>query len=245
MGRAHEVRAASMAKTAAMKSSKYAKWGKEIFAAAKSGVPDPEMNQSLKRVIERAKKDQVPADVIKRAITKAQGVASGASKEKTYEGYGSGNVAIIVECLTDNDNRTFTDVRTAFNKTGGTLGTSVGYLFNRKAKFVFEGMTEDEAMEALMNGDADFEDLSVDEDGFVNIIAGTADFDAIKAALEAAKEDIDFETAEIAMVPSTSVDLDADHEAKFRRLLGLLSEIDDVQEVYHNANLSDEEEDEE
>lgn len=242
MGRAHEVRAASMAKTAAMKSSKYAKWGKEIFLAAKAGVPDPEMNQSLKRIIEKAKKDQCPAEVIKRAIAKAQGVASGASKEKVYEGYGSGNVAMIVECLTDNDNRTFTDVRTAFNKTGGTLGTSVGYLFSRKAKFVFDGMTEDEAMEALMNGDADCEEITSDEDGYITIIASSSDFDTIKKALEAAKEDIEFETAEVTMIPSTSVDLDEDHEAKFKRLLGLLSEIDDVQEVYHNANIVEEDE---
>ena len=201
MGRAHEVRAASMAKTAAMKSSKYAKWGKEIFQAAKAGVPDPEMNQSLKRTIERAKKDQCPADVIKRAIAKAQGVASGASKEKVYEGYGPGNVAMIVECLTDNDNRTFTEVRTAFNKTGGTIGTAVGYLFSRKALFDFEGLSEDEAMEALMNAELDFEDLTTDEDGMVHIVAAASDFNAIKAALEAAKSDIEFETASVDMVP--------------------------------------------
>jgi peptide/nickel transport system substrate-binding protein len=187
MGRAHEVRAASMAKTAAMKSAKYAKWGKEIFQAAKAGVPDPEMNQGLKNTIARAKKDQCPADVIKRAIEKAQGVKSGATKEKVYEGYGPGQVAVIVECLTDNDNRTFTEVRTAFNKTGGTIGTAVSYMFSRKAVFAFEGLSEDEAMEALMAGDADFEDLSTDEDGFVNITADPSQFDAIKAALEAAK----------------------------------------------------------
>ena len=244
MGRAHEVRAASMAKTAAMKSSKYAKWGKEIFQAAKAGVPDPEMNQSLKRTIERAKKDQCPADVIKRAIAKAQGVASGASKEKVYEGYGPGNVAMIVECLTDNDNRTFTEVRTAFNKTGGTIGTAVGYLFSRKALFDFEGLSEDEAMEALMNAELDFEDLSTDEDGYVHITAASGDFNAIKAALEAAKEDIEFDTCSVDMVPSTYVDLDADHEAKFKRLLDLLREYDDVSEIYHNANLSSDEDEE-
>ncbi|MBQ9520665.1 MAG: YebC/PmpR family DNA-binding transcriptional regulator [Acholeplasmatales bacterium] len=244
MGRAHEVRAASMAKTAAMKSSKYAKWGKEIFQAAKAGVPDPEMNQSLKRTIERAKKDQCPADVIKRAIAKAQGVASGASKEKVYEGYGPGNVAIIVECLTDNDNRTFTEVRTAFNKTGGTIGTAVGYLFSRKALFDFEGLSEDEAMEALMNAELDFEDLSTDEDGMVHIVAAASDFNAIKAALEAAKADIEFETASVDMVPSTYVDLDEDHEAKFKRLLDLLREYDDVSEIYHNANISEDDDEE-
>lgn len=242
MGRAHEVRAASMAKTAAMKSAKYAKWGKEIFQAAKSGVPDPEMNQSLKRVIERAKKDQCPADVIKRAIAKAAGVASGASKEKTYEGYGPGNVAMIVECTTDNDNRTFTDVRTAFNKTGGQIGTSVGYLFSRKAKFVFDGLSEDEAMEALMMADADCEEITTDENGYTVILAEPKDFETIKSALENAKPDLEFDESSVGLVPSTYVDLDEDHETKFRRLLDLLSELDDVQDVYHNANISIDEE---
>ncbi|MCR5350424.1 MAG: YebC/PmpR family DNA-binding transcriptional regulator [Acholeplasmatales bacterium] len=244
MGRAHEVRAASMAKTAAMKSSKYAKWGKEIFQAAKAGVPDPEMNQGLKRTIERAKKDQCPADVIKRAIEKAKGVNSGATREKVYEGMGPGNVAVIVECLTDNDNRTFTEVRTAFNKTGGNIGQAVSYLFSRKAQFVFEGMTEDEAMEALMNAEKDFEDLSTDEDGFVQILADPSDFEDIKNALLEAKPELEFETCSVENIPSSYVDLDEDHEAKFRRLLSLLREYDDVSEIYHNANI-DEDEDEE
>ena len=244
MGRAHEVRAASMAKTAAMKSSKYAKWGKEIFQAAKAGVPDPEMNQSLKRTIERAKKDQCPADVIKRAIAKAQGVASGASKEKIYEGYGPGQVAVIVECLTDNDNRTYTEVRTAFNKTGGTIGTSVSYMFNRKAIFEYEGLSEDDTMMALMDAGCDFEDLSTDEDGFVRITANPADFEAIREALLQAKEDLEFETCSVDLIPSSYVDLDEDHLGKFKRLLDLLGEYDDVSEVYHNANLPEEEDEE-
>ena len=242
MGRAHEVRAASMAKTAAMKSAKYAKWGKEIFQAAKSGVPDPDMNLTLKRCIERAKKDQCPADVIKRAVAKAQGVASGASKEKVYEGYGSGNVAIIVECLTDNDNRTFSEVRTVFNKTGGTLGTSVSYMFNRKAQFVFDGLTEDEVMEILMENDCDFEDMSTDEDEYVTIIAQPSEFEKIKAALEAAKEDIEFEECSVDLIPTTYVDLDEEHEMKFRKLLSGLRELDDVSEIYHNANIVEDEE---
>ena len=238
MGRAHEVRAASMAKTAAMKSSKYAKWGKEIFQAAKAGVPDPEMNQGLKNVIAKAKKDQCPANVIARAIEKAKGVQSGAAKEKSYEGMGPGNVAVIVNCLTDNDNRTFTEVRTAFNKTGGTIGSSVGYMFSKKAIFEFEGMSEDEVLEALMMGEnADYEDLTVDEDGFVKITAQPESFEGIKAALLAAKPELDFETASCELVPSTYVDLDEDHLGKFKRLLEALAEYDDVDEVIHNANL--------
>lgn len=241
MGRAHEVRAASMAKTAAAKSAKNAKWGKEIFQAAKSGVPDPDMNQSLKRVIERAKKDQCPAEVIRRAIAKAAGVASGASKEKTYEGYGPGNVAIIVECTTDNDNRTFAEVRTAFNKTGGTIGTSVSYLFSRKSEFIFNGMSEDEAMEVLMMADCDCEEIKTTEDGQTVIYAEPKDFEAIKNALEAANSELDFEECGVNLVPSNYVDLDEDHEAKFRRLLDLLADLDDVQDVHHNANIEVEE----
>ncbi|MBR3617238.1 MAG: YebC/PmpR family DNA-binding transcriptional regulator [Acholeplasmatales bacterium] len=243
MGRAHEVRAASMAKTAAMKSSKYAKWQKEIFAAAKAGVPDPDMNQGLKNVIARAKKEQVPADVIKRAIEKAAGVKSGATKEKSYEGMGPGNVAVIVNCLTDNDNRTFTEVRTAFNKTGGTIGQAVSYLFSKKAIFEFEGMSEDEVLEALMMGEnTDYEDLTVDEDGFVKIVAVPESFEGIKAAILAAKPDLEFETASCEMVPSSYVDLDEDHLGKFKRLLEALAEFDDVDEVIHNANLPAEDE---
>ena len=241
MGRAHEVRAASMAKTAAMKSSKYAKWGKEILAAAKSGVPDPEMNQSLKRTIERAKKDQCPADVIKRAIARAQGLNSGATKEIIYEGYGPGKVAMIVECLSDNNNRTYTDVRTAFSRTGGTIGTSVSYLFSRKALFSFEGMTEDEAMEALLEAGLDFEELTTDEDGFVNITAQPSDCEAIKEALLAAKPELEFEQSSVEMVPANYVDLDEEHMAKFERLMESLRELDDVSEIYHNANLPKEE----
>lgn len=247
MGRAHEVRAASMAKTAAMKSSKYGKWGKEIFQAAKSGVPDPNMNMLLRRVIERAKKDQVPADVIKRAIAKAEGVTSGASKEITYEGFGNGNVAVIVSCTTDNVNRTFTDVRTAFQKTGGKLGVngSVAHMFERKAQFVFEGLTEDEAMEALMNADCDAESITTDEEGYVTILADPKDFESISSALLAAKEDLEFEENSIELIPSTYVDLDPETEGKFKRMLDILAESDDVSEVVHNANLTEEAEDEE
>lgn len=240
MGRAHEVRAASMAKTAAAKSSKYAKWGKEIFEIAKSGVPDPEMNQKLKSAIARAKKDQCSADVIKRAIDKAKGVQSGSSKETIYEGYGNGNVAVIVECLTDNVNRTFTEVRTAFNKTGGNVGTSVSYLFNRKAKFVFEGFTEDETMEILLLAEADFEELSVDEDEFITIVADPKENDKIRDALLEANPDLEFETEGVQMLPTTYVTLDEDSEGKFRRMLGLLREIDDVQEIHHNADIIEE-----
>lgn len=237
MGRAHEVRAASMAKTALMKSKKYSKWGKEILEAAKSGVPDPDMNQSLKKAIERAKKDQCPADVIKRAIEKAKGINSGAMKETSYEGMGNGNVAVIVDCLTDNVNRTVSLVRSAFTKTGGNFGASAGFMFERQAKFVFEGVSEDEAMEALMNAGCDFIDMSTDEEGFVTIVAAPENFTSIREALVAVKEDIEFETDEVNLFPTSLVDLDDETMTKFQHMLDILAEIDDVQAVHHNANI--------
>lgn len=239
MGRAHEVRAASMAKTALMKSKKYSKWGKEILEAAKSGVPDPEMNQVLKKTIERAKKDQCPADVIKRAIEKAKGVTSGAMKEINYEGMGNGNVAVIVECLTDNVNRTVSFVRSAFTKTGGNFGAAAGFMFSRQAKFVFEGLTEDEAMEALMEAGCDFTDMSTDEDNFVTIVAEPENFSAIREALVNAKEDIEFETDEVNLFPNSLVDLDEETKAKFEHMLEMLAECEDVQQVHHNANIEE------
>ena len=119
MGRAHEVRAASMAKTAAKKSKLYSRFGKELYIAAKNGVPDPDMNLALKRKIAEAKSNQVPADVIKRAIDKAKGGSDDNYDEARYEGFGPGNSTIIVDCLTDNTNRSITDVKTCFNKTHG------------------------------------------------------------------------------------------------------------------------------
>ncbi len=239
MGRAHEVRAASMAKTALMKSKKYSKWGKEILEAAKSGVPDPDMNQTLKKTIERAKKDQCPADVIKRAIEKAKGINSGAMKETTYEGMGNGNVAVIVECLTDNVNRTVSLVRTAFTKTGGNFGASASFMFERQAKFVFDGLSEDEAMEALLNAGCDFIDMSSDEDGYVTIVAAPENFTQIREALVSVKEDLEFETDEVNLFPTSLVDLDEDSKTKFDHMLQMLGEIDDVQAVHHNANIQE------
>ena len=241
MGRAHEVRAASMAKTALMKSKKYSKWGKEILEAAKAGVPDPEMNQVLKKTIERAKKDQCPADVIKRAIEKAKGINSGAMKETTYEGMGNGNVAVIVECLTDNVNRTVSAVRAAFTKTGGNFGASASFMFNRQAKFVFNGLGEDAAMEALMEAGCDFQDMSTDEDGYVTIVAAPENFTAILNA----KADLEFDTDEVSLFPTTLVDLDDETKGKFNHMLEMLAECEDVQAVHHNANIEEEIEDEE
>lgn len=237
MGRAHEVRAASMAKTALAKSKKYSKWGKEILDCAKSGDPNPDMNQPLKKLIEKAKKDQCPAEVIKRALEKAKGLKSGNMKETSYEGMAAGRVAIVVECLTDNVNRTFTDVRTIFGKTGGTIGSAVGHLFSRKAKFVFSGMTEDETLEVLMASDVFPEEVSTDEDGYVTILDDSKNSQAIADALDACGKELLYDEQGVSMVASMYVDLNEEDLAKFNRMQEMLSECEDVQLVYHNANL--------
>jgi len=200
------------------------------------------MNQTLKNTIARAKKDQCPADVIKRAIEKAAGLTSGAMKETTYEGMGNGNVAVIVECLTDNVNRTVTSVRSAFTKTGGTFGASAGYMFERKAYFKFTGMTEDEALEALLNAGVDVSDVSTDEEGYTIISADPSQFQEVSDALNAANSELEYDTNEVAMIPSSKVTLDDSQKEKFQHMLDMLHECEDVQTIYHNADIDEDEE---
>lgn len=244
MGRAHEVRAAAMAKTAAAKSKLYSKWGKELYVAAKDGVPDPEMNPTLKRKIERAKKEQVPADVIKRAIDKAKGGNGESYIATQYEGMSKGNSMIIVDCLTDNVNRTFTEVRTAFNKTGSTIGSSVMFMFKHQAVFAFNGLSEDDVLEALLEADCEVEDV-VTEDDEVVVYAPYTEYNKIRTALTNVKSDIDFSEDEVTYIPTSTVELDGEDLAKFQRLLDALEENEDVQNVYHNVKLPEEETDEE
>lgn len=238
MGRAHEVRAASMAKTAAMKSKLYAKYGKEIFMAAKSGIPDPNTNLSLRKIIEKAKKENVPADVIKRAIDKAKGGSDENYTEIRYEGFGPGNVLVIVDCMTDNTNRTYTDVRTAFNKTGGKLGVagSAMHMFSHDGYLVFEDMSEDETLEALLMADCNPKDVVTDDDCVV-VTTEPDDFEACRDALLAANPDLEFIENKVTFVPMTYAELDAEHKEKFERLIATLEGLDDVDAVYHNAKL--------
>ncbi|MDR2827974.1 MAG: YebC/PmpR family DNA-binding transcriptional regulator [Acholeplasmatales bacterium] len=243
MGRAHEVRAASMAKTAAVKSKLYAKWAKEIYMAAKSGVPDPDMNAGLKRIIERAKKEQVTADVIKRSIEKASGVKGGNFSEIQYEGRGPAGTSVIVDCLTDNVNRTVGSVRTAFTKCGGTFGAAVGFQFEHKAVVSVEGFSEEEVLEALIMNDIDADTQT--EDNIVTVTGQATDYSRIKDALTTLKEDLDFEDSEVTYLPTTYVELtDSEDIRKFKRFIGMLEEIEDVQDYYHNAQYDDSEEEE-
>jgi YebC/PmpR family DNA-binding regulatory protein len=237
MGRAFEVRKVAMGKTAAVKSKLYAKYGKEIYMAAKSGTPDPELNQSLKRIIERAKKDQVTADVIKRAIDKAKGGSEESYSEARYEGFGPGNSMIIVECLTDNVNRTIAEVRNCFTKTNGKLGVSGSVLhqFNHQAVFTVPEKTEDEVLEMLVLNDVDVTDIEVEEDG-VTILGDAKDYNQIRTAFTDENPELEFITDEIMWLPIMDTELtDEEDKNTFQKLLDMLNELDDVQDVYHNV----------
>jgi len=242
MGRAHEVRKAAMEKTAAVKSKLYAKFGKEIYMAAKTGGPDPDSNITLKRIIERAKQNQVPADVIKRNIEKTKSGVGEDYIPVRYEGFGPGGSTLIVECLTDNVNRTFGEVRACFTKTGGNLGVqnSVSYQYKYCAYVSFSGLTEDEALTALMDNECEVEDLQVDDDVLV-VIGAPSDLDHILESLKSVGKELEFYNDSVVWLPSSTIDIDEEAMRKFRHFLAMTDDIDDIQEVYHNVNLKEEE----
>ena len=238
MGRAHEVRAASMAKTAAAKSKLNNKYSRSIYMAAKSGVPDPESNLALKREIEKAKREQVNADTIKRAIEKAKGGSMESYYPVRYEAFGPNNSLLMIECLTDNENRTMTAVKIALTKCGCKLGVSgsVRHMFNYYSVFSFSNYSEEEAFETLLGSDIDVVDINTDED-IVTVYGNSDDFQAIKDALEAAKPDIEFLECLVTYVPQTYVELTEEKEFnQMARLQGMLDDIEDVQDFYHNIS---------
>jgi YebC/PmpR family DNA-binding regulatory protein len=241
MGRAHEVRAASMAKTAAIKSKLYSRFGKELYIAAKSGVPDPDMNLALRRKIAEAKSNQVPADVIKRAIEKAKGGSEENYTECRYEGCGPGNSTVIVDCLTDNTNRSFTAVKTCFNKARGAKlanNGAVSYNYEQVGLFVFPFDDEDAMLETMMENEVDVQDISV-EDGVMTVTTAFQDFGKGQEAIEKMIPDVQFEICEATMLPNEYVDItDPEEIEAFEKLMNLLNETDDVNKVYHNARIA-------
>lgn len=238
MGRAHEVRKVAMAKTAAAKSKLYAKYGKEIYMAAKSGVADPELNANLKRIIQKAKKDQVSADVIKRAIDKAKGGSDDTYTEVRYEGFGPGSSTFIVECLTDNVNRTIAEVRNCFTKTGGKIGVtgSVVHQYNHQAVFTIPGVGEEEVLEMLILNDLDADEIEADDQG-VTILSDATNYNTIRTAIQDAYPDVELDTDEIMWMAMIDCELSDEDKEKYDKLIGMLEALDDVQEVYHNVKL--------
>ena len=239
MGRAHEVRAKKMAATSAAKSSLYMRASKEIYMAAKSGEPDPNANLALRSVLEKYKGQGVPKDVIERAINKAKGGEMTAYESGRYEGYGPGNVAIIVDTLTDNVRRAYDSVRLCFTKKGGHLGTpgSVAYNFVETGLITFVGDDVDAVTETLVLGDVNVDDVSLDEDLIV-VRVDKADLMKAKQCLNEAGIE-EFEQCEITMLGNDEVVLTGEDAQKFNELLDMLDEVEDVQNVYHNGRVEE------
>lgn len=238
MGRTFENRKAAMAKTAGMKTKLYSKFGKELYVCAKSGGADPSANLTLRRLIEKAKRNQVPGHVIEKALDKAKGGGGEDYSTVRYEGFGPSNCMVIVDCLTDNNNRTIGDVRTCFNKAKAKLGApgSVAHMFDHRAIFSFKYDNEEAVLEALMEHDVDVADIEND-DGIITVIAPHTEFYKTKTALTEAFPDLSMEIEEITFVPQTHTELSGDDAQMFEKLLDMLNDCDDVQEVYHNAEI--------
>ena len=242
MGRAHEVRKAAMEKTSKLKSKVYSKFGKEIYMAAKNGGPDVTANLELKRLIERAKQNQVPSHVIEKNIEKSQSVGGEDYFPVRYEGFGPGGSSMIVECITDNVNRTVSEVRKCFTKVGGHLGKqgTVAYMYQRQSVVQLKGMTEDEALEALMMAEVDALDI-ITEDDVVIIIGDASQLYEIKDAVKASKDDVEIVNDNIIWQANNEIDLGEEDLEKFKRFMAMAEEVEDVQEIFHNvSNLPEE-----
>ncbi len=235
MGRAHNVRKEAMKKTSRMKSKLYSKFGKKIYMAAKEGGPDPDTNLTLRHVIDRAKQNQIPADVIKRNIEKSKGNLGEHYEPARYEGFGPSGSTLIIECLTDNGTRTFGAIRNCFKKTDNNLGVegSVAYMYNFRAKISFKGLTEEETLEAMMEADVDILDMKKDED-IVTIIGEPTNLNPMKEALQATDKELEFIFDESTYIPMDTVELKDEELDRVRRLYDMLNEIEDVQDIYTN-----------
>ena len=238
MGRSFENRKNSIMKTAVQKSKLYSKYGTQLYVAAKNGVPDPDANPTLRSLIEKAKRDQVPAHVIEKAIEKASGAGGEDFVTARYEGFGPGGSLVIVDCLTDNNQRTISEVRNCFTKTGSKLGASgsVTLLFDHLTMLSFKGDNEERVLEAMMGAEVDVTDIESD-DGYLTIFAPPSEFFKAKTALLEAFPEIELEVQEITFLPQASKELEPDDLTMFQKFIGMLNECDDVQEIYHNVNL--------
>ena len=237
MGRFPNI-AAAKAKTGAAKGKLYGMYAREIYQVAKNGGVTPEGNPSLKRLIEKAKKEQVPADIIKRAIDKVNSGTGENYEELTYEVFGPAGSTLMIKCLTDNVNRSVSDLRAVINKCHVKMGAmgSVSYMYDHLCTVGFKGLSEDEVMEALIEADVDYVDMEV-EDGHTLIYGNPTDLYKIKEAIQSKLPNVDFDVDDISMLPKERITLAGEDLEEFNRLLTLLDEVDDVETVYHNAEL--------
>ena len=237
MGRAYEVRKASIQKTGAARGKIYTMYAKEIYQAAKTGGTDPSSNATLKRLLDRAKKEQVPSDIIKRAIDKVNSGVDENFEQTTYEMFGPSGSTFIVECLTDNLNRTVSDLRAVVNKCHIKMGAMGSVLFNYDHLCVvgFKGLSLDEVMDALILNNVDAIDIEEDE-GMIIVYGNPTDLYQIKEAVSSLKE-VDFEIDEITYIPKEKITLPSEDKELFERIITMLDDTQDVQHIYHNVEL--------
>ncbi len=237
MGRFPNI-AASKAKTGAAKAKVYSSYAKEIYQVAKQGGTDPNGNLNLRHLIDKAKKEQVPTEVIKRAIDKVNSGVDESYTKVRYEGFASGGATVMVDCLTDNVNRTVSLVRNAFTKSKGKMGVSgsVSHMYEHLSVVVVKDMSEDEVLEALLMGEVDAKEIE-SEEGNVSIYGDPSDLYKIKDAITSYKENAEFIVDEVTLLPNEMITLEGEDKENFEKLLTMLDEVEDVQKVYHNVNL--------
>ena len=238
MGRAYEVRKASIQKTGAARGKIYSMYAKEIYQAAKNGGVEVTSNATLRRLIERAKKEQVPNDIIKRAIDKVNSGVDENYQQTTYEMFGPGGSTLVIECLTDNLNRSISDLRAVANKCHVKMGAQGSVVFNYDHLCIvgFKGLDEEGTMNALIEKDVDFVDMETHDD-MVVVYGLPNNLYQIKEAISASVPNIEFEIDEISYIPKEKIVLNDDDKATFERVLTYLDDVEDVQNVYHNVEL--------
>lgn len=236
MGRAYEVRKASIQKTGAAKAKLYSMYAREIYQIAKRGGVDENSNLALRRILEKARKDQVPNDIIKRAIDKVTSGVQEDYEEFRFEIFGPSGSTIIVEGLTDNINRTISDIRPILNKNNGKMGVtgSVTYLYENLAVLKFGGLGEEEILETLIENDIDIVDVEVEETAVV-VYGKPQDFYRIKEAISKKLPTVNFEVEEITWIPNDQIELQGEDLESFNKMIDLLDDLEDVKNVYHNV----------
>lgn len=236
MGRAYQNRKESMAKTSDAKAKVYSKYGREIYVCAKAGGVEPDGNLALRSLIDRAKKDQVPTHVIDKAIDKAKGGGGEDFVPAQYEGFGPAGSMVIVNCLTDNNNRTIGDVRQCFTKTKCKIGVqgTVSHMFDHLSIFVFEGDNEDDILEALLMADVDVTDVE-SEGGKITVFAPDSEYNTTKQAILDTIGNIELDVDDIQYIPQMTHPLNEEETERFEKLLNMLNDLDDVQNIYYSA----------
>ena len=238
MGRAYEVRKASIQKTGAAKAKLYSMYAREIYQAAKNGGTELEGNPTLKRLVEKAKKDQVPNDIVKRAIEKVGSGADETYTETTYEIFGPSGSNALALCLTDNVNRSVSSVRAVINKCHVKLGTqgSVSYMYDHLCIVSFKGLNDEETLELLLENSVDVIDIE-QENGETIIYAAPNDLYKIKELITEKIPNVEFDMDEITYLPKEKIKLEGEDLETFKKMISLLDEVEDVQIVYHNVEL--------